>query len=114
MSSEQSKLSLLSLTLPTHLSLFHILRSTSGRIFNKASIIFQTTVQSPIRLLEYTDTENLRSNFNCCFVQADLNGERSISTAVANARAEQWNVAYIETSAKDRTNVDRVSLFSFF
>ncbi|KAF8359082.1 ral-1 [Pristionchus pacificus] len=40
--------------------------------------------------------------------KADLNVERSVSMATAQARAEQWNVPYIETSAKDRSNVDKV------
>ena len=40
--------------------------------------------------------------------KADLNAERSIMQIQAQQRAEQWGVPYVETSAKNRTNVDKV------
>lgn len=40
--------------------------------------------------------------------KCDLDAERVISRAQAQQRAESWGVPYIETSAKTRTNVDKV------
>uniref|UniRef100_A0A0N5B0G1 Ras-related protein Ral-a n=1 Tax=Syphacia muris TaxID=451379 RepID=A0A0N5B0G1_9BILA len=40
--------------------------------------------------------------------KADLNSERCISQLHAQQRAEQWGVPYVETSAKNCTNVDKV------
>uniref|UniRef100_A0A7I4KLU1 small monomeric GTPase n=3 Tax=Brugia malayi TaxID=6279 RepID=A0A7I4KLU1_BRUMA len=40
--------------------------------------------------------------------KSDLTNERSIMQLHAQQRAEQWNVPYIETSAKNRINVDKV------
>lgn len=41
--------------------------------------------------------------------KGDLHDKRKISTAEAQTRAQQWNVPYVETSAKTRENVDKVS-----
>ncbi|MCP9259494.1 Ras-related protein Ral-A [Dirofilaria immitis] len=40
--------------------------------------------------------------------KSDLISERSVMQLHAQQRAEQWNVPYIETSAKNRNNVDKV------
>uniref|UniRef100_A0A7E4VIL8 small monomeric GTPase n=1 Tax=Panagrellus redivivus TaxID=6233 RepID=A0A7E4VIL8_PANRE len=40
--------------------------------------------------------------------KSDLTAERSVSEEQARQRAESWGVPYIETSAKTRTNVDKV------
>ncbi|VDD93767.1 unnamed protein product [Enterobius vermicularis] len=40
--------------------------------------------------------------------KADLSAERCVSQLQAQQRAEQWGVPYVETSAKNRTNVDKV------
>ncbi|VDM40507.1 unnamed protein product [Toxocara canis] len=40
--------------------------------------------------------------------KSDLNNERCVMQMQAQQRAEQWGVPYIETSAKNRTNVDKV------
>ncbi len=40
--------------------------------------------------------------------KADLEDRRQVTTDDAQARAEQWNVPYVETSAKTRANVDKV------
>ncbi|VBB32452.1 unnamed protein product [Acanthocheilonema viteae] len=40
--------------------------------------------------------------------KSDLTNERSVMQLHAQQKAEQWNVPYIETSAKNRTNVDKV------
>lgn len=41
--------------------------------------------------------------------KADLNERRNVMTEEAQKLAAQWNVTYIETSAKTRLNVDKVS-----
>lgn len=44
--------------------------------------------------------------------KSDLDEKRKVSLAEANARAQQWGVPYVETSAKTRDNVDKVGIFS--
>lgn len=40
--------------------------------------------------------------------KADLEDKRQVSVDEAETRARQWNVPYVETSAKTRSNVDKV------
>lgn len=40
--------------------------------------------------------------------KADMEDSRKVSVEEAQERARQWNVPYVETSAKNRTNVDKV------
>lgn len=40
--------------------------------------------------------------------KSDLDDRRQVSADEAKARAEQWGVCYVETSAKTRANVDKV------
>lgn len=42
--------------------------------------------------------------------KSDLDDRRQVSADEAKARAEQWGVCYVETSAKTRANVDKVCL----
>lgn len=42
--------------------------------------------------------------------KADLTERRKVSEAEAKNRASQWGVPYVETSAKTRANVDKVSM----
>lgn len=42
--------------------------------------------------------------------KADLVAERVVSQDTAKARAESWGVPYVETSAKTRMSVDKVSI----
>jgi Ras-related protein Ral-A len=44
--------------------------------------------------------------------KSDLDEKRKVSLAEANARAQQWGVPYVETSAKTRDNVDKVGIFA--
>lgn len=44
--------------------------------------------------------------------KSDLDDRRQVSADEAKARAEQWGVCYVETSAKTRANVDKVGLTS--
>lgn len=41
--------------------------------------------------------------------KCDLNDKRKISLAECQGRAQQWGVPYVETSAKTRENVDKVT-----
>lgn len=41
--------------------------------------------------------------------KADLEERRQVTAEEAQQRAQQWNVPYVETSAKTRANVDKVS-----
>ena len=41
--------------------------------------------------------------------KADLEDKRQVTIEEAQARAQQWSVPYVETSAKTRANVDKVS-----
>jgi Ras-related protein Ral-A len=41
--------------------------------------------------------------------KGDLDEKRKVSLAEAQTRAQQWAVPYVETSAKTRENVDKVS-----
>lgn len=43
--------------------------------------------------------------------KADLTERRKVSEAEAKNRANQWGVPYVETSAKTRANVDKVSIY---
>lgn len=45
--------------------------------------------------------------------KSDLEDRRQVSVDDARAKAEEWNVQYVETSAKTRANVDKVSLSSY-
>ena len=38
----------------------------------------------------------------------DLEDKRQVTVEEAQSRAQQWNVPYVETSAKTRANVDKV------
>lgn len=42
--------------------------------------------------------------------KSDLEDRRQVSADEAKGRAEQWGVCYVETSAKTRANVDKVSI----
>lgn len=42
--------------------------------------------------------------------KSDLDDRRQVSADEAKARAEQWGVCYVETSAKTRANVDKVRM----
>ena len=41
---------------------------------------------------------------------ADLAEQRQVSVDEATKRAAEWKVSYVETSAKTRANVDKVSV----
>lgn len=41
--------------------------------------------------------------------KCDLNDKRKVPLSECQGRAQQWGVPYVETSAKTRENVDKVS-----
>jgi hypothetical protein len=43
-----------------------------------------------------------------------LEDKRQVSVEEAKNRADQWNVNYVETSAKTRANVDKVKCGSLY
>lgn len=45
--------------------------------------------------------------------KSDLEDRRQVGAEEAKARADQWGVSYVETSAKTRANVDKVHRFHF-
>lgn len=45
--------------------------------------------------------------------KSDLEDRRQVGAEEAKARADQWGVSYVETSAKTRANVDKVHRFNF-
>lgn len=45
--------------------------------------------------------------------KSDLEERRQVSVDDARAKAEEWSVQYVETSAKTRANVDKVCLSSY-
>lgn len=45
--------------------------------------------------------------------KSDLEDKRQVSVEEAKTRADQWNVNYVETSAKTRANVDKVKVALF-
>lgn len=45
--------------------------------------------------------------------KADLHDKRRVSVLEAQSKAQQWNVPYVETSAKTRENVDKVIICTF-
>lgn len=42
--------------------------------------------------------------------KCDLNDKRKVPLSECQGRAQQWQVPYVETSAKTRENVDKVSI----
>jgi len=54
----------------------------------------------------------VKSDSNIPFIlvgnKADLSGSRQVQLATANSKAAEWQVPYVETSAKTRENVDKV------
>lgn len=67
---------------------------------------FQATAEFREQILRVKNDENIP--FLLVGNKADLEEKRQVSLADAQARARQWNVPYVETSAKTRANVDKV------
>ncbi|KAF3836289.1 hypothetical protein F7725_028847 [Dissostichus mawsoni] len=67
---------------------------------------FAATVDFREQILRVKEDENVP--FLLVGNKSDLDDRRQVSAEEAKARAEQWGVCYVETSAKTRANVDKV------
>uniref|UniRef100_T1J8H4 small monomeric GTPase n=1 Tax=Strigamia maritima TaxID=126957 RepID=T1J8H4_STRMM len=67
---------------------------------------FSATVEFREHILRVKGDDNIP--FLLVGNKADLQDKRQVSVEEAQARARQWNVSYVETSAKTRENVDKV------
>ncbi|XP_023706763.1 ras-related protein Ral-a isoform X2 [Cryptotermes secundus] len=67
---------------------------------------FQATQEFRDQILRVKNDENIP--FLLVGNKSDLDEKRKVSLTDANARAQQWGVPYVETSAKTRDNVDKV------
>ncbi|KAI0215777.1 Ras-related protein Ral-A [Lamellibrachia satsuma] len=67
---------------------------------------FQSTSEFREQILRVKNDENIP--FLLVGNKMDLEDRRQVSVEEAQARAQEWNVSYVETSAKTRANVDKV------
>ncbi|KAJ1200020.1 hypothetical protein NDU88_003849 [Pleurodeles waltl] len=67
---------------------------------------FAATADFREQILRVKEDENVP--FLLVGNKSDLEDKRQVSIEEAKSRAEQWNVNYVETSAKTRANVDKV------
>ncbi|XP_076648099.1 ras-like protein A isoform X2 [Halictus rubicundus] len=67
---------------------------------------FQATQEFREQILRVKNDENIP--FLLVGNKSDLQEKRKVSLAEAQARAQQWGVPYVETSAKTKENVDKV------
>ncbi|XP_026668192.1 ras-related protein Ral-a isoform X2 [Ceratina calcarata] len=67
---------------------------------------FQATQEFREQILRVKNDENIP--FLLVGNKSDLQEKRKVSLADAQARAQQWGVPYVETSAKTKENVDKV------
>ncbi|XP_034949562.1 ras-related protein Ral-a isoform X1 [Chelonus insularis] len=67
---------------------------------------FQATQEFREQILRVKNDENIP--FLLVGNKSDLQEKRKVSLDEAQARAQQWGVPYVETSAKTKANVDKV------
>jgi len=67
---------------------------------------FQSTQEFREQILRVKGDSNIP--FILVGNKADLSGSRQVQVATANGKAADWQVPYVETSAKTRENVDKV------
>ncbi|KAB1276067.1 Ras-related protein Ral-A [Camelus dromedarius] len=67
---------------------------------------FAATADFREQILRVKEDENVP--FLLVGNKSDLEDKRQVSVEEAKTRADQWNVNYVETSAKTRANVDKV------
>lgn len=67
---------------------------------------FQSTQEFREQILRVKQDTNIP--FILVGNKADLNNSRQVQLATAKAKSEEWQVPYVETSAKTRENVDKV------
>ncbi|XP_065484690.1 ras-related protein Ral-A isoform X1 [Caloenas nicobarica] len=68
---------------------------------------FAATADFREQILRVKEDENVP--FLLVGNKSDLEDKRQVSVEEAKNRADQWNVNYVETSAKTRANVDKIS-----
>ncbi|KAJ8914656.1 hypothetical protein NQ315_017353 [Exocentrus adspersus] len=68
---------------------------------------FQATQEFREQILRVKNDENIP--FLLVGNKSDLDDKRKVSYAEASTRAKQWGVPYVETSAKTREHVDKVT-----
>ncbi|XP_043396495.1 ras-related protein Ral-A isoform X1 [Chelonia mydas] len=69
---------------------------------------FAATADFREQILRVKEDENVP--FLLVGNKSDLEDKRQVSVEEAKNRADQWNVNYVETSAKTRANVDKLTL----
>ncbi|XP_071033561.1 ras-related protein Ral-A isoform X2 [Parasteatoda tepidariorum] len=69
---------------------------------------FSATSEFREQILRVKGDDNIHIPFLLVGNKADLDDKRQVSLAEAESQARQWNVPYVETSAKTRSNVDKV------
>lgn len=69
---------------------------------------FSATSEFREQILRVKGDDNIPIPFLLVGNKADLEDRRQVSVEEAETRARQWNVPYVETSAKTRSNVDKV------
>jgi len=67
---------------------------------------FQATSEFREQILRVKNDENIP--FLLVGNKMDLEDKRQVTVEEASSKAQQWNVSYVETSAKTRANVDKV------
>ncbi|XP_076328271.1 ras-related protein Ral-A-like isoform X1 [Tachypleus tridentatus] len=67
---------------------------------------FSATAEFREQILRVKGDENIP--FLLVGNKADLEDKRQVAVDEAQSKAQQWNVPYVETSAKTRANVDKV------
>ncbi|XP_051984387.1 ras-related protein Ral-A-like [Xyrauchen texanus] len=75
-------------------------------VFLTESESFAATADFREQILRVKEEDNVP--FLLVGNKSDLEDRRQVGVEVAKARAEQWAVSYVETSAKTRANVDKV------
>ncbi|XP_002736973.1 ras-related protein Ral-A-like [Saccoglossus kowalevskii] len=69
---------------------------------------FQASSEFREQILRVKNDKNDRIPFVLVGNKSDLEERRQVSIEEAQAKAADWNVTYVETSAKTRANVDKV------
>ena len=77
-----------------------------GYLFTTIFFIFQESQEFREHIIRVKSDESIP--FILVGNKCDLNEKRKVRADEAQARADQWKVPYVETSAKTRENVDKV------
>lgn len=79
----------------------------------KSTSLFQCRIINIFKLFFREQILRVKNDENIPFLlvgnKGDLTDKRKVSLNEAQSRAQEWGVPYVETSAKTRDNVDKVS-----